>query len=133
MVRAGVDSVEHGTGLSLDLIDLMARQVPVADHGSGPFSRCGTLWIMREDPCCGCPRASSSSCLSRAGGREGWVEAQPDLQPGGRAVVRLAPLSPQRWRRLATGDVITMHEQRPAAGIATIVESVFPIDNDQNM
>ena len=26
MIRAGVDSVEHGTGLSLDLIDLMARQ-----------------------------------------------------------------------------------------------------------
>lgn len=26
MVRAGVDSVEHGTGLSPDLIDLMARQ-----------------------------------------------------------------------------------------------------------
>ncbi|NLU79594.1 amidohydrolase family protein [Micromonospora sp. HNM0581] len=26
MVRAGVDSVEHGTGLSSDLIDLMARQ-----------------------------------------------------------------------------------------------------------
>ena len=26
MVRAGVDSVEHGTGLSLDLIDQMARQ-----------------------------------------------------------------------------------------------------------
>ncbi|MER7332509.1 MULTISPECIES: amidohydrolase family protein [unclassified Micromonospora] len=26
MVRAGVDSVEHGTGLSLDLVDLMARQ-----------------------------------------------------------------------------------------------------------
>src|SRR5918998_5599647 len=26
MVKAGVDSVEHGTGLSLDLIDLMARQ-----------------------------------------------------------------------------------------------------------
>ncbi|MEV0608797.1 amidohydrolase family protein [Polymorphospora rubra] len=26
MVRAGVDSVEHGTGLSLDLIDVMARQ-----------------------------------------------------------------------------------------------------------
>jgi imidazolonepropionase-like amidohydrolase len=26
MVRAGVDSVEHGTGLSLDLIDEMARQ-----------------------------------------------------------------------------------------------------------
>src|SRR4029450_5382097 len=26
MVRAGVDSVEHGTGLSLDLIDEMARR-----------------------------------------------------------------------------------------------------------
>src|SRR5215470_13644879 len=26
LVRAGVDSVEHGTGLSADLIDLMARQ-----------------------------------------------------------------------------------------------------------
>ncbi|HEX5542146.1 MAG TPA: amidohydrolase family protein [Micromonospora sp.] len=26
MVRAGVDSVEHGTGLSLDLVDQMARQ-----------------------------------------------------------------------------------------------------------
>jgi imidazolonepropionase-like amidohydrolase len=28
MVRAGVDSVEHGTGLSLDLIDEMARRAP---------------------------------------------------------------------------------------------------------
>ncbi|MFG3708521.1 hypothetical protein ACGF7U_27850 [Micromonospora sp. NPDC047670] len=56
-----------------------------------------------------------------------WVEAQPDLRPGGRAVVRLAPLSPQRWRRLAAGDVITMHEQRPVAGTATVVESVLPI------
>ncbi|WP_406107552.1 hypothetical protein [Micromonospora globbae] len=55
-----------------------------------------------------------------------WVEAQPDLQPGGRAVVRLAPLSPQRWRRLVPGDVITMHEQRPPAGIATVIESAFP-------
>ena len=26
MVRAGVDSVEHGTGLSLDLVDVMARR-----------------------------------------------------------------------------------------------------------
>ncbi|MEU3453024.1 hypothetical protein ABZ671_05410 [Micromonospora sp. NPDC006766] len=52
-----------------------------------------------------------------------WVEAQPDLQPAGRAVVRLAPLSLQRWRRLAAGDVITMHEQNPVAGTATIIES----------
>lgn len=54
-----------------------------------------------------------------------WVEAQPDLQPGGSAVVRLAPLSPQRWRRLVPGDVITMHEQRPVAGTATIIESAL--------
>ncbi|MFV2113662.1 hypothetical protein ACFHW0_15160 [Micromonospora sp. LOL_025] len=56
-----------------------------------------------------------------------WVEAQPDLQPGGRAVIRLAPLRPQRWRRLAAGDVITMHEQVPVVGTATIVESVLPV------
>jgi hypothetical protein len=60
-----------------------------------------------------------------------WVEAQPDLRPGGRAVVRLAPLSPQRWRRLAAGDVITMHEQRPVVGTATIVESVLPVGDDR--
>lgn len=56
-----------------------------------------------------------------------WVEAQPDLQPGGRAVIRLAPLSPLRWRRLAAGDVITMHEQVPVVGTATIVESVLSV------
>jgi imidazolonepropionase-like amidohydrolase len=52
MVRAGVDSVEHGTGLSLDLIDEMARRgtalVPtminirtfgtIADHARAKFS-----------------------------------------------------------------------------------------------
>lgn len=57
-----------------------------------------------------------------------WVESQPDLQPGGRGVVRLAPLSPERWQRLSAGDVITMHEQRPLAGIATVIEAVFPVD-----
>ncbi|MFC8614830.1 hypothetical protein ACFT9M_00210 [Micromonospora purpureochromogenes] len=61
-----------------------------------------------------------------------WVESQPDLQPGGRGVVRLAPLSPQRWQRLSAGDVITMHEQRPVAGIATVIQAVFPLDDDQN-
>jgi hypothetical protein len=70
----------------------------------------GVRWSTREDPCRGCPRASSSGCL-----------------PGGRAVVRLAPLGPQRWRSLAAGDVITMPEQRPVAGTATVVESAFPL------
>ncbi|MET8308263.1 hypothetical protein [Micromonospora sp. NPDC005173] len=59
-----------------------------------------------------------------------WVESQPDLQPGGGGVVRLAPLSPQRWRRLSAGDVITMHEQRPVAGTATVIEAVFPAADD---
>ncbi|SCL45318.1 hypothetical protein GA0070606_0701 [Micromonospora citrea] len=60
-----------------------------------------------------------------------WVESQPDLQPGGRAVVRLAPLSPQRWRRLAAGDVITMHEQMPVVATATIIEAVLPVGDDR--
>ncbi|TNY37848.1 hypothetical protein [Thermomonospora catenispora] len=54
-----------------------------------------------------------------------WVEDAPELPPGGRGTVRLAPLSPERWRRLAPGDVITMHEQAPVAGTATILEASF--------
>ena len=55
-----------------------------------------------------------------------WAEHKPDLKPGERGAVRLAPLSPERWRRLTAGDVITMHEQRPVAGTATITEATFP-------
>ncbi|WP_089008236.1 hypothetical protein [Micromonospora viridifaciens] len=55
-----------------------------------------------------------------------WVEYEPDLNPGERGAVRLAPLSPERWRRLTAGDVITMHEQMPVAGTATITEATFP-------
>jgi hypothetical protein len=54
-----------------------------------------------------------------------WVEYVPDLQPGARGAIRLAPLSPERWRRLAAGDTITMHERMPAARTATITEALF--------
>lgn len=49
-----------------------------------------------------------------------WVEFAEDLGPGETADVRLAPLSPERWRHLRNGDVITMHEARPAVGTAVV-------------
>ncbi|GLZ13804.1 hypothetical protein Acsp04_40390 [Actinomadura sp. NBRC 104425] len=55
-----------------------------------------------------------------------WVERASELPPGARGSVRLAPLSPTRWRRLAPGDVITMHERKPVAGTATIIQVDFP-------
>ncbi|MFG3125033.1 hypothetical protein ACGFYO_23895 [Streptomyces sp. NPDC048201] len=53
-----------------------------------------------------------------------WVERKPCLEPGGRASVRLAPLTPQRWRQLEPGQVITMHEDRSVAGTAVVLEAV---------
>jgi hypothetical protein len=55
-----------------------------------------------------------------------WVEFAPDLPPGGAGPVRLAPLTAVRWQHLRPGDRITMYEQRPVAGTATITEAVFP-------
>lgn len=51
-----------------------------------------------------------------------WIESKPELEPGGRAVVRLLPLSPEAWRHLVEGDVITMHEAPPVAGEATVIQ-----------
>ncbi|WP_190025142.1 hypothetical protein [Streptomyces hiroshimensis] len=51
-----------------------------------------------------------------------WVEGRPALEPGGRSLVRLAPLDPSQWRHLAPGRRITMHEGRDAVGTATVVE-----------
>jgi hypothetical protein len=51
-----------------------------------------------------------------------WVESAPEIPPGGRSPVRLAPLSPERWRHLKPGDMITMHGGRPATGTATITD-----------
>ncbi|MEU0913397.1 hypothetical protein [Streptomyces althioticus] len=51
-----------------------------------------------------------------------WVEGAPALEPGGRASVRLAPLTPERWRHLRAGQVITLHETRPVGGTAVLLE-----------
>ncbi|MFB7668903.1 hypothetical protein ACFC1R_34130 [Kitasatospora sp. NPDC056138] len=55
-----------------------------------------------------------------------WVEFAPQLGPGETADVRLAPLQPEQWRHLKPGDVIAMHEARPLAGIAEIIEVLPP-------
>ncbi|GGX46043.1 hypothetical protein GCM10010341_79780 [Streptomyces noursei] len=51
-----------------------------------------------------------------------WVECVQELGPDETADVRFAPLSPEQWRHLKPGDVITMHEGRPAVGTATVIE-----------
>jgi hypothetical protein len=55
-----------------------------------------------------------------------WVEYAPELVPATTGRIRLAPLDPVPWLQLRPGDVITMHEGRPVAGIATIVEVTRP-------
>lgn len=54
------------------------------------------------------------------------VEGEPRLEPGACGSIRLAPLVPDRWRHLRPGDEITMHEQAPPAGTATITQTLFP-------
>jgi hypothetical protein len=56
-----------------------------------------------------------------------WVEFMPLLEPGGRAPIRLAPLDASRWRRLRTGQVITMYEDRSVAGTAVILKLRRPV------
>ncbi|MFF5340492.1 hypothetical protein ACFY4H_07220 [Streptomyces althioticus] len=51
-----------------------------------------------------------------------WVENLPALEPGGRAPVRLAPLTPELWRHMRPGQVITLHEGRPMVGTAVLLE-----------
>lgn len=55
-----------------------------------------------------------------------WVECAQELGPGESADVRLAPLSPERWRNLKPGHMITMHEGRPAVGTARVIEVLPP-------
>lgn len=56
-----------------------------------------------------------------------WVEFAPALEPGQQAPIRLAPLTPQRWRHLTPGDLITMHEIALPIGIAEIVSVRPPV------
>ncbi len=55
-----------------------------------------------------------------------WVENAAELGPGELAVVRLAPLIPERWAHLRCGDAITMYEARPVAGTGRVIEVVAP-------
>jgi hypothetical protein len=61
-----------------------------------------------------------------------WVESAPEISPGGRGAIRLAPLTPSNWRHLTPGDVITMHEGQPASGTATITEIQHPLSSARN-
>ncbi|MFI7615428.1 hypothetical protein ACIBP6_29780 [Nonomuraea terrae] len=56
-----------------------------------------------------------------------WVEGRDPLEPGDRRPVRLLPLTFEHWRHLAPGDLITMHEMRPPAGTARVIEVVPPV------
>jgi hypothetical protein len=51
------------------------------------------------------------------------VEYAPELAAGATGSVGLAPLTPANWRDLRPGQTITMHEDVPVVGIATIVET----------
>lgn len=69
--------------------------------------------------------------LSPTGGRAVsiaalWVENMPILEPGGRATVRLVPLTPSHWVHLQPGRQIAMHEDRTVAGTAVILEVHSP-------
>lgn len=56
-----------------------------------------------------------------------WVEEMPCLEAGGRATVRLVPLTPARWAHVEPGRRITMHEDRSVAGTAVVLEVHRPV------
>ncbi|MER7342754.1 hypothetical protein ABT403_33635 [Streptomyces sp. NPDC000075] len=65
--------------------------------------------------------------LSPTGGRSVsiaalWVENLPALEPGGRATVRLVPLTPAHWTHLRPGQRITLDEDRTVGGTAVVLE-----------
>lgn len=69
--------------------------------------------------------------LSPTGGRAVsiaglWVENVPVLEPGGRATVRLVPLTPSHWTHVQPGQQITMHEDRTVAGTGVVLEVCLP-------
>lgn len=55
-----------------------------------------------------------------------WVENVPVLEPGGRATVRLVPLTPSHWTHVQPGQQITMHENRTVAGTGVVLEVCLP-------
>ncbi|WP_211244037.1 hypothetical protein [Actinospica robiniae] len=59
-----------------------------------------------------------------------WVEFAHSIEPGQQGTIRLAPLTPSRWRHLTPGDMITMHEIAPAIGIAEIISVLPPFGSE---
>ncbi|CAL9272048.1 hypothetical protein GCM10010385_17760 [Streptomyces geysiriensis] len=55
-----------------------------------------------------------------------WVEDLPWLEPGGRATVRLVPLTPSHWTHVVPGRRINLHEDRTVAGTALVLETRPP-------
>ncbi|MFI0446614.1 hypothetical protein [Actinomadura sp. 6N118] len=98
--------------LQLVAPDAGGRRLPVPSNG-----QLRPLWSL------GRPTAEGSADLHIA---FIWVESAPEIPPGGYGPIRLLPLTPLHWRRLKPGDVITMYEQRPVAGTATIAQVQLP-------
>jgi hypothetical protein len=91
--------------------DLGGRQIPIP--GPGVLR---PMWDLGEHT-----DTDSGLLVARI-----WVESMPELPPGEHGPIRLAPLTPERWQRLAPGHQITMHEKRPTAGTATITQVLKP-------
>ncbi|MFG2127857.1 hypothetical protein ACGFNV_08660 [Streptomyces sp. NPDC048751] len=107
--RVGVIRAE----LALDPAGVSFRRTPVP--GAGVLRPMWDIGHRVED-------GSSELDIARV-----WVEFAPDLPPGGRAAVRLLPLTPARWTHLGPGDRITMYECAVAGGSATILEVCPPV------
>ncbi|WP_415947674.1 hypothetical protein [Streptomyces sp. KLOTTS4A1] len=88
------------------------RRTPIAGHG-----------VLRPMWDIGNLSPAGGASVSIAGL---WVEGMPFLEPGGRATVRLAPLTPSHWKHVEAGQRINMHEDRTVAGTAVVLEVCLP-------
>ncbi|MFI0263137.1 hypothetical protein ACH4OW_29400 [Streptomyces sp. NPDC017056] len=88
------------------------RKTPIAGHG-----------VLRPMWDVGNLSPTGDTAVSIAGL---WVEGTPSLEPGGRATVRLVPLTPSHWTHVTSGQRINMHEDRTVAGTAVVLEVHLP-------
>ncbi|MBW8792528.1 MAG: hypothetical protein JF597_02700 [Streptomyces sp.] len=94
--------------LTLRPVTETRRKTPIAGHG-----------VLRPMWDIGNLSPTGSAAVSIAGL---WVEGMPILEPGGRATVRLVPLTPAHWTHVEAGQLINMHEDRTVAGTAVVLE-----------
>ncbi|MFD3472825.1 hypothetical protein ACFWWM_42195 [Streptomyces sp. NPDC058682] len=99
--------------------DLMLRPAAEARRKT-PISGHGVLWPMWDIGNLS-PTGGTSVSIARL-----WVEDVPVLEPGGRATVRLIPLTPTDWAHVEAGQRINMHENRTVAGTAVVLEVHLP-------